>query len=184
MSNLNKIFSSCKKDMEKIFDQLKSEIYCIRLGSKSVSSLLGEMNVKYNNTSSLLLEVSNIHVLDHRNISIRPWDRNILPYIEKSIINANLGFTPTHKGNTIHIHLPVITEERRRFFIKKIKSQTEHAKILIRETRKKNKKNIKKIKVSEDISKNGEKYIQKITIEYIDKINDFFSKKEKEILKI
>ena len=118
------------------------------------------------------------------NISIHPWDRSIISDIEKAIINANLGFMPTNKGDSIHIHLPIITEESRKNFMKKIKLQTEHAKVLVRNIRKKSKQHIKKLKISEDVSKTGENRIQKMTIEYIEKIENFFLHKEKEILRI
>ncbi|WP_185857238.1 ribosome-recycling factor [Blattabacterium cuenoti] len=184
MDELNNIFSSCKEKMEEIFKKLTKEIHRVRLGSKSVSSFLGKIKIKCYGTFFSLTEVANISIIDNMNISIHPWDRTIISNIEKAIINANLGFMPTNKGDSIHIHLPIITEESRKNLIKKIKSQTEHAKILVREIRKKNNQYIRKLKISEDISKTGENYIQKMTSEYIQKIENFFIHKEKEILKI
>ncbi|ACY40150.1 ribosome recycling factor [Blattabacterium sp. (Blattella germanica) str. Bge] len=184
MDELNDIFFSCKKDMEKILKQLKEEIHRIRLGSKSVASILEKIKIKCYGSSFLLIEVANITVVDNMNITIHPWDRSIVSYIDKAIIDANLGFMPTNKGESIHIHLPIITEEGRKNLMKKIKSQTEHAKILIRNVRKKNNQHIKKLKISEDFSKSGENRIQKITSEYIHQIDDFFLYKEKEILRI
>ncbi|WP_185863165.1 ribosome recycling factor [Blattabacterium cuenoti] len=184
MNGLNNIFSSCEEDMENILKQLKKEIYRIRLGSKSVSSFLGKIKIKCYETFFPLMEVSNISIIDNMNISIHPWDRSIVPAIEKAIINANLGFIPTNKGDSIHIHLPIITEESRKNLIKRIKLQIEEAKILIRKIRKNNNQCIKKLKISEDISRMGEHRIQKITDEYIQKIEDFFLQKKKEILNI
>ncbi|WP_185867061.1 ribosome-recycling factor [Blattabacterium cuenoti] len=184
MDELNDIFCCCKIDMEKILKQLKEEIHRIRLGSKSVSSFLGKIKIKCYGTFFPLMEVANISIIDNMNISIHPWDRSIISDIDKAIINANLGFMPTNKGDSIHIHLPIITEESRKNFMKKIKLQTEHAKILVRNIRNKSKKYIKRLKISEDVSKTGENRIQKMTIEYIDKIENFFLQKEKEILRI
>ncbi|QIK16524.1 ribosome recycling factor [Blattabacterium sp. DPU] len=184
MDELNNIFLSCKKDMEKIFNKLKKEIHRVRLGSQSVSSFLSKIKIKCYGTFFPLIEVANISIIDNMNISIHPWDRSIISEIEKTIINANLGFMPTNKGDSIYIHLPIVTEESRKNLMKKIKSQTEHAKILVREIRKKNKQHIRKLKISKDFSKTGENHIQKITSEYIKKIEDFFLYKEKEILKI
>ncbi|WP_185852067.1 ribosome-recycling factor [Blattabacterium cuenoti] len=184
MDELNEILSSCKENMEEIFKKLTKEIHRIRLGSKSVSSFLGKIKIKCYGTFFSLIEVSNISIVDNMNISIHPWDLSIISNIEKAIINANLGFMPTNKGDSIHIHLPIITEESRKILIKKIKSQTEHAKILVREIRKKNNQHIRKLKISEDISKTVENHIQKMTSEYIQKIESFFIHKEKEILKI
>ncbi|AFJ90936.1 ribosome recycling factor [Blattabacterium sp. (Blaberus giganteus)] len=184
MDELNDIFFSCKKDMEKILKQLKKEIHRVRLGSKSVSSFLEKIKIKCYGTFFPLIEVANISIIDNMNISIHPWDRSIISDIDKAIIDANLGFMPTNKGDSIHIHLPVITEENRKNFMKKIKLQTEHAKVFVRKIRKKNNQHIKKLKISEDVSKIGENRIQKITNEYIQKIENFFLHKEKEILKI
>lgn len=184
MDELNDIFSSCQEDMDKILKKMKKEIHRVRLGSKSVSSFLGEIKIKCYGTFFPLIEVANISIIDNMNISIHPWDRSIISYIEKAIINANLGFMPTNKGDSIHIHLPIITEENRKNLMKKIKLQTEHAKILVRKIRKKNNQYIRKLKISEDISKAGENRIQKMTSEYIQKIDNFFLHKEKEILRI
>ncbi|WP_341654885.1 ribosome recycling factor [Blattabacterium cuenoti] len=184
MDELNDIFSYCKKDMETILEKLKKEIHRVRLGSKSVSSFLGKIKIKCYGTFFPLIEVANISIIDNMNISIHPWDRSIISDIDKAIINSNLGFIPTNKGDSIHIHLPIMTEENRKNMIKKIKLQTEHAKILVRRIRNKNNQHIKKLKISEDVSKTGESRIQKITNEYIKKIENFFLHKEEEILRI
>ncbi|WP_341655666.1 ribosome recycling factor [Blattabacterium cuenoti] len=184
MDELNNIFSYCKKDMETILEKLKKEIHRVRLGSKSVSSFLGKIKIKCYGTFFPLIEVANISIIDNMNISIHPWDRSIISDIDKAIINSNLGFIPTNKGDSIHIHLPIMTEENRKNMIKKIKLQTEHAKILVRRIRNKNNQHIKKLKISEDVSKTGESRIQKITNEYIKKIENFFLHKEEEILRI
>ncbi|WP_341655313.1 ribosome recycling factor [Blattabacterium cuenoti] len=184
MDELNDIFSYCKKDMETILEKLKKEIHRVRLGSKSVSSFLGKIKIKCYGTFFPLIEVANISIIDNMNISIHPWDRSIISDIDKAIINSNLGFIPTNKGDSIHIHLPIMTEENRKNIIKKIKLQTEHAKILVRRIRNKNNQHIKKLKISEDVSKTGESRIQKITNEYIKKIENFFLHKEEEILRI
>ncbi|WP_185861188.1 ribosome-recycling factor [Blattabacterium cuenoti] len=184
MDELNNIFFHCKNDMDKILKQLKTEIHRVRLGSKSVSSFLERIKIKCYGTFLPLIEVANISIIDNMNISINPWDRSINSVIEKAIIDANLGFMPTNKGDSIHIRLPIITEESRINLVKKIKLQTEHAKILVRKIRKKNKQNIKRLKISEDLSNIGENRIQKMTNEYIQKIENFFLHKEEEILKI
>ncbi len=184
MEDLNKIFSFCKKDMQNVFLKLKKEIHTIRLGSKSVAYSLSNIKVKCYGAYSLLLEVSNITTVDNMNIIIKPWDKTILSQIEKSIIDSNLGVTPTNRGDTIHILIPVITEEGRKNIIKNIKIQSEKAKVHIRNIRKKNNNNIKKLKISKDIYKKGEIHIQIITDKYTKKIDEFFLYKENEILKI
>ncbi|WP_185851493.1 ribosome recycling factor [Blattabacterium cuenoti] len=183
MDEFNKIFFYCKKDMEKILEKFQKEIHRIRLGSKSIIPFIEKIKIKCYGALFPLIEVANIHIIDNINITIQPWDRSIISNIDKAIIDSNLGVMPTNKGEYIHIHLPIITEEGRKNLMKKIKSQTEQAKVFIRNTRKKNNQNIKKLKLSEDLHKKGENRIQKITNEYIQKIDCFFLSKEKEILK-
>ncbi|AWU43994.1 ribosome recycling factor [Blattabacterium sp. (Cryptocercus kyebangensis)] len=184
MDELNKIFFSCKKDMEIILKKLQEEIHRIRLGSKSILSFLEKIKIKCYGSFLPLIEVANITIVDNMNLTIQPWDRSIISHIDKAIIDTNLGFMPTNKGEYIHINLPIITEEGRKNLMKRIKKQTEKAKVSVRIVRKKNNQSIKKLKLAQDLSKSGENRIQKITIEYIKNIDNFFLYKEKEILKI
>ncbi|WP_185864947.1 ribosome-recycling factor [Blattabacterium cuenoti] len=184
MEELKVIVDSCNKEMDKILNNLKQDIFHIRLGSRSIIVLLEKMKVKCYNTLLSLSEIANITIIDNMNITIQPWDLSIIGNIDKTIIDANLGFTPVNKGKLIHINLPIITEESRKNLLKKIKNYTEKSKILIRKIRKINNQRIKNIKISEDLSKIGENEIQKITTLYINKIEDIFISKKKEILTI
>ncbi|WP_185850294.1 ribosome recycling factor [Blattabacterium cuenoti] len=184
MDELNNIFFSCRNDMKKIIEKLKEDVHYLRLGSKFIVSFLSKMNIKCYGTFLPMMEIANITIIDNMNISIQPWDRSIISNIDKAIVDANLGFMPTNKGDSIHINLPIITEEERKNLIKKVKMQIEHAKVLIRNIRKKSNQNIKKLKISEDLLKSAEIRIQKITIEYIKEIDNFLKNKEIEILKI
>ncbi|WP_185877296.1 ribosome-recycling factor [Blattabacterium cuenoti] len=184
MEELKDIIFSCKKEMKIIFCNLKKEINHIRLGSKSIVSFLEKIKVKYYGSFITLIEISSITIVDNMNIIVTPWDSNTTSLIDKAIINANLGFTPTNKGTSIHIHIPVLTEESRNDLVKKIKNYTDQSKILIRNIRKKYNQYLKKLNFSEDLNKIGENKIQKITNEYIEKINILFFIKEKEILTI
>ncbi|WP_185873232.1 ribosome-recycling factor [Blattabacterium cuenoti] len=184
MEKLEKIFSFCIKDMEKIFNILKKDISKIRLGIRSLASTLEKIKIKYYNKFVPLLEISSITIIDNKNITIQPWDKTIISTIDKAIIDENLGFMPTNKGGIIYIKMPSITEEGRKNLVKKIKIYTEHSKILIRNIRNKNKKNIKKLIISEDLLKLGENKIQNITSDYIKKIDFFYDQKKEETLRI
>ncbi|WP_185873769.1 ribosome-recycling factor [Blattabacterium cuenoti] len=184
MDELNKIFFSCKEDMKKIFKNFQKDLHYLRLGSNSILPILEKIKVKCYDSFFPLIELANISIIDNMNLNIHPWDRSIISHIDKAIINENLGFIPTNKGEYLHINLPIITEEGRKNLIKKIKLITEKTKIFIRNKRKKNNQYIKKLKISEDLSKKGENYIQKITNNYIKNIDIFFLLKKKEILKI
>ncbi|AWU45235.1 ribosome-recycling factor [Blattabacterium punctulatus] len=184
MDELNKIFFSCKKDMKIILKKLQEEIYPIRLGSKSILTFLEKIKIKCYGTFLPLIEVANINIVDNMTLTVQPWDRFLISHIDKAIIDTNLGIMPTNKGDYIQINIPIITEEGRKNLIKKIKKQIEQAKIYVRIIRKKNNQSIKKLKLTQDLSKSGENSIQKITIEYIQNIDNLFLYKEKEILKI
>ncbi|WP_185882857.1 ribosome-recycling factor [Blattabacterium cuenoti] len=184
METLNEILFSCKKEMNNSFEKFKEEINRIRLGGKSISDYIGKIKVKCYGTYVPLWEISNITVVDNMNIHIHPWDRSNILDIEKFMIEANLGFMITNKGEYIHIHIPILTEETRKNILKKIKIQTEEEKISIRIIRKKNNRFIKKLNFSDDEKKKGEIQIQKTTNEFIRKIDDFFLHKKENILKI
>ncbi|AWU42492.1 ribosome recycling factor [Blattabacterium punctulatus] len=184
MDELNKIFSSCKKNMKIILKKLQEEIYPIRLGSQSILSFLEKIKIKCYGTFLPLIEVANINIIDNMTLKIQPWDRSLISPIDKAIIDTNLGIMPTNKGDYIQINIPIITEEGRKNLIKKIKKQIEQAKISVRIIRKKNNQSIKKLKLAQDLSKSVENRIQKITIEYIQNIDNIFLYKKKEILKI
>ncbi|WP_185877818.1 ribosome-recycling factor [Blattabacterium cuenoti] len=184
MEKLDEILSLCTEEMEKIFNILKKNISQIRLGIRSLASTLEKIKIKYYNEFVPLLEISNILIVDNKNITIQPWDKTIISLIDKTIIDANLGLMPTNKGGIIYIKIPSITEEGRLDLVKKIKVYTEHSKILIRNIRKKNNQHIKKLIISDDLLKLGENKIQNITNKYIKKIDIFSNKKKEEILRI
>lgn len=178
------IINECDKEMNKIFSNLKKNSQKIRLGSRSIVSILEKLKIKcYENTFIPLLELANINIVDNMNIEIHPWDNSLISKIDKSIIDENLGFTPTNKGKYIYINIPILTEESRKNLVKKMKNYIEHAKMLIRNSRKKTNQNIKKLKLTEDENKFFVKKIQKITEKYNQKIDLFFVKKKEEILK-
>ncbi|WP_317167991.1 ribosome-recycling factor [Blattabacterium cuenoti] len=170
--------------MKKILNQLQEEIHRMRLGSQSILSILENIRVKCYGTFLPMIEISTINIVDHMNLTIEPWDRTLISNIDKAVIDANLGFMPTNKGNLLYIHLPILTEESRINLMKRIKTKIEKSKILIRTVRKKNNQSIKQLKLSDDLSKIGENHIQKTTKEYIQKIEILFHEKEKEILNI
>ncbi|WP_185882348.1 ribosome-recycling factor [Blattabacterium cuenoti] len=185
MEEINEIYSSCQKDMNNILKQFKNDIIRIRLGSQSLLSFLEKIKIKYYDFFIDLIKIANISILDNMNLTIRPWDKSLISIIDKAIIDSNLGLMPTNKGEYIHIRIPIMTEEGRKHLIKKIKTETEQSKILIRVIRKKyNHMMKKKLNLSQDILKEGEYHIQKITNNYIQKINEIFILKEQEILTI
>ncbi|MBP5400257.1 MAG: ribosome recycling factor, partial [Bacteroidales bacterium] len=124
---------------------------------------------------------------DARQIVIQPWERNMLPIIEKAILAANLGFTPQNNGEFIRIVVPSLTEERRKELVKKVKQETEQNKVTIRNIRRNANDTAKKLKdngVPEDEAKKLEADIQKMTDDFIAKIDKMAEAKEKEIMTV
>ena len=140
--------------------------------------------VDYYGTPTPLSQVANVSTPDARTLSIQPWEKALVPEIEKAIMNANLGFNPMNNGESVIINVPPLTEERRKELAKLAKAETETAKVSIRNARKEANNEIKKSEVSEDEQKNYEIDVQKHTDLYIKKTDEIYVRKEKEILTV
>ena len=178
---IQKTLESAKEKMNNSILFLEKELLNIRAG-KANPVMLNSVSVDYYGNPTPLNQLSSINTPDARSISIQPWEKSLLPDIEKAIIDANLGFNPMNNGESILINIPPLTEERRRELVKLAKSEAENAKINIRNTRKDANHSIKKMRFPEDLEKNAEIDIQDLTDKYISKVDSIFSTKEKEIL--
>jgi ribosome recycling factor len=120
-------------------------------------------------------------------VAIQPWEKNLIPVIEKAIMNANLGFNPDNNGEIIRINVPVLTEERRRDLVKQAQQEGENAKVSIRSVRKDANESLKKLLkegLSEDLEKDGEVEVQKLTDEFGLTVENLVKIKEKDIMTI
>ena len=179
---LDLIFDLAKESMSNAITHLEKKLMNIRAG-KANPNMLSNVTIEYYGTNTPLSQVANINTPDGRTIIIQPWEKTILPEIEKGIEIANLGFNPMNNGENIIINVPTLTEERRTELAKQAKTETEEAKIAIRNARKEANNEIKKYSnFSEDLKKNSELDIQEITNNYIDKVDKIFDLKEKEIM--
>jgi ribosome recycling factor len=131
-----------------------------------------------------LSQIANVSTPDPRTISVQPWEKNMLQEIEKAIMNANLGFNPMNNGDVILINVPPLTEERRRDLSKQAKAEAEHAKVGIRNARKEANNEIKKTDIADDMKKDTEAIVQKLTDSFVKEIDETFSVKEKEIMTV
>ena len=183
---INFIIDQAKESMEASIMHLNKSLLNIRAG-KASPQMLGSVVVDYYGSATPLSQVANINVPDARTLSVTPWEKNMLQPIEKAIMIANLGLNPMNNGETIMINIPILTEERRRDLAKQAKSEAEDAKISIRNARKDANNDIKKQEkegVSEDICKEAEERVQKLTDAYIKKIDEVYAEKEDEIMTI
>ena len=183
---VNKIKKSTKSEMEAAIAHLEQELTKIRAGRANPSMLNGIM-VDYYGNPSPLSQVANISIPDARSLSIKPWEKSLLPEIEKAIFGANLGLTPQSDGENIRINIPALTEERRKELAKQIKNEGENAKISLRNARKHANDSLKQLNkdgLSDDLTKDAEGEIQTITKNFSTKVDDFVKAKEKEIMSI
>jgi ribosome recycling factor len=180
---MNFILDAAKESMEQAVSHLEKEMLNIRAG-KANPIMLSTVKVEYYGTPTPLSQVANINTPDARTLTVQPWEKNLLADIEKAILIANLGFNPMNNGESVIINIPPLTEERRRDLAKLAKAESENAKIVIRAARKDANDEIKKSEASEDVQKNYEIDIQTLTDEFIKKVDEIFSLKEKEILTV
>ena len=183
MEELEFIIEACEESMTNAVKHLERELLNIRAG-KANPTMLSSVKLDYYGSSTQLSQVANINTPDAQTLSVQPWEKDKLQDIEKAIQIANLGFNPMNNGESIIISIPPLTEERRIELVKIAKSEIEDAKISIRNSRKDANNEIKKIEISTDQKAISEKEIQTLTDNYITRIDEIFSSKEKEILSI
>ena len=184
MEDIDFILESTKELMDDAITHLEKQNANIRAGKASPIMLAGVM-VEYYGTLTPLNQVANVNTPDGRTISVQPWEKSMLQEIERAIMAANLGFNPMNNGETIIINVPALTEERRKELARQAKHEAEEAKIGIRNARKDANNHIKKLDtVSEDVKSNAEIDVQEMTDKYIDKVEEIFHIKEKEIMTV
>ncbi len=177
------ILDSAREAMSNALSHLDKKLANIRAGKASPSMLSGVM-VDYYGSATPLNQVANVNTPDGMTITIQPWEKAMIPEIEKGIHTANLGFNPMNNGESIIINVPPLTEERRRELAKQAKAEAEEAKIGVRNDRKNANNEIKNLDVSDDMKKNLEIDVQEMTDTHINKIDDMFNKKESEIMTV
>ncbi|QFZ54366.1 ribosome recycling factor [Oceanihabitans sp. IOP_32] len=178
------ILDTAKEAMDNAIKHLEKQLVNIRAG-KASPAMLGSVMVDYYGSQTPLSQVANVNTPDGRTITVQPWEKSMLQEIERGIAYANLGFNPMNNGETIIINVPPLTEERRLDLAKQAKAESEEAKISVRTGRKEAMNEVKRNEdISEDLKKNTEIEIQKITDSYVKKIDDIFETKEKEIMTI
>jgi ribosome recycling factor len=177
------IFESTEENMRNTIKHLEKQLLNIRAG-KASPAMLGGVMVDYYGNMTPLIQVANVNTPDARTITIQPFERKIIPNIEKGIMFANLGFNPMNNGESVIISVPPLTEERRKELVKMAKSEAEEAKIGIRNDRKIANNDIKKVEISEDEIKIAEDNIQELTNKHIKKVDAILEVKERDIMTI
>lgn len=181
------MYEDVRAKMEKAISAMESDFAGIRAG-RANPAVLDKVMVDYYGTATPVAQVGTISVPDPRMLMIQPWDASILHDIEKAILASDLGLTPNNDGKSIRLNFPAPTEERRKELVKSVSKRAEEAKVVVRNARrdaidafKAQKKNGE---ITEDDLKNAEAGIQKVTDEFIKKVDDLAKAKSDEIMEI
>src|SRR5512140_3709330 len=164
------VMKNMSAHMDKTTEALRKEYQKVRTGRAS-TSLLDEIRMDYYGTLTPLNQLATLAVPEPRTITLQPWEAKIIPAMEKAILNANLGLTPSNDGRVIRLNLPALTEERRKDIVKQLKKDAEDAKVALRNIRRDAIDGLKKLekdkKISEDELKRAEKEVQDVTNSHV-----------------
>ena len=184
---LEEIKQETLERMEKSISSLESSLQKLRTG-RANPVLLDSIQIDYYGNLTPLSQVSNISVQDAKTLLISPWEKNLVPDIEKAIQTSDLGINPATSGDVIRVILPDLTEETRRDLIKVAKSEAENSKIALRNQRRDAngllKEYLKEKEISEDEERRGQEIIQNLTDDFISKVEQLVVLKEKDLLEI
>ena len=181
------IVAQTDEKMQEALLFLEEDLRTYRVG-KANPAIFGGVTVDYYGTPTPLHQVASISAPDVKTLALQPWEKNLIPKIEKAIMDANLGLTPRNNGEIIRCTVPALTEERRRDLIKKAKTAGENAKIVVRNARRDGIELLKKAQknesMPEDTEKEAETEVQKITDKNVKKVDEIVAAKEKEIMTV
>ncbi|GHU94308.1 ribosome-recycling factor [Bacteroidia bacterium] len=185
-NDIKPVTEDAKGKMKKAVEHLEQELLAVRAG-KANPHVLDNVMVDYYGAPTHLAQVSSVTVPDARTILIQPWEKTMLHPIEKAILAANIGFTPQNNGEHIRINVPPLTEERRKDLVKQTKVEGENARMSLRNARRDAVEHFKKMQkegLSEDLAKDAEAEMQKITDTFGKQIDEVIAKKEQEIMTV
>lgn len=182
-----KVLKEAEKSMKKAVDSLQKELAKIRTGRAS-AAILDDVRVEYYGMDCPLNQVGAINVPEARMLTVTPWEKQMIPAVEKAIQKADLGLNPNSDGEMVRIQIPPLTEERRKEMAKLLKKYGEECKVSIRGARREAndtlKKQVKEKELSEDEEKKLEKQVQQLTDKYVQEADQLVEKKEKEVMEL
>jgi ribosome recycling factor len=177
--------TDCK--MHRSLETLKTSLAKVRTG-RTHAGILDHIMIAYYGNPTNLNQVASVALIDARTIGVQPWEKKLIPAIEKAIRESDMGLNPFTQGEMIRVSIPPLTEERRREIIKMVKNEVEDAKIAIRNIRRDANDNLKRLlrskQCSEDEERRSQEEIQKLTDKFVSEIDKKLAEKEREILTI
>lgn len=184
---IDDVLKDAEQRMQKSIESMKLILAKVRTGRAS-PALIQHLTVDYYGTQTAINQVANVTVQDARTLAIQPWEKPLVPLIEKAIMESDLGLNPMTAGETIRLPLPPLTEERRKEMAKVVSGEGENGKIAIRNVRRDANGSIKELlkekEISEDDDKRAHDLIQKLTDQYIVKVDAVVAEKEAEIMTV
>ncbi|HFD91817.1 MAG TPA: ribosome recycling factor [Gammaproteobacteria bacterium] len=181
------IKQDARERMGKSITALKHDFAKIRTG-RAHTSLLDHIKVPYYGDEVPLNQVANVAVGDSRMLTVTPWEKNMVPVVEKAIASSDLGLNPSTSGNVIRVNLPPLTEERRKEMTRIVKAEAESARVAIRNIRRDANSDFKALlkekEISEDEERRAEEDIQKMTDQFIAEVDKLLAEKEAELMEI
>lgn len=182
---INEIIQDAQVRMEKSVETFRTHISKVRTG-RAQPSLLDGIQVEYYGSPTPLRQLANVVAEDARTLAVTVFDRSLIAAVEKAILTSDLGLNPASAGTTIRVPLPPLTEERRRDLIKIVKGEAEQGKIAVRNVRRDANVQVKALvkdkEISEDQERRAQDEIQKLTDEYVKKVDEVLAAKEQELL--
>jgi len=184
---IDEILKDAEQRMQKSIESMRGEMAKIRTGRAS-PALIDHLSVDYYGVATPISQVANISVQDARTLAVQPWEKNMVPVVERAIMEANLGLNPVTAGDLIRIPMPPLTEERRKEMVKVAAAEGESGKVAIRNIRRDANSDFKTLlkdkEISEDQEKDAEGSIQGLTDKYVAQVDDVVKEKEAEILTV
>ncbi|MCS5562549.1 MAG: ribosome recycling factor [Marinobacter nauticus] len=184
---INDIKAEAEKKMKKSLEALHSAFNKIRTG-RAHPAILDSVMVNYYGQETPLKQVASVNVEDNRTLTVAPWEKNLVPTIEKAIMTSDLGLNPATSGDIIRVPMPMLTEETRKEMVKQAKADAEHGRVSIRNARRDANHMIKELvkekAISEDDQHRGEDEIQKLTDKYIAEVEKMLKSKEEDLMAV
>jgi ribosome recycling factor len=184
---VNDLIKDLQGSLDKGLDAFKRDLAKVRTGRASLAILDG-VRVDYYGTPTPLNQVASCNVADPRLITIKPWERSLIPEIEKAIRTAQLGLNPSSDGEMVRLPMPALTQERRQELVKVVRKMAEEAKVALRGSRREVNEMLKELlkdgNITEDDERTGLKKVQETTDKAVAKADEILAKKEAEILEV
>lgn len=184
---IDDIKADAEKRMKKSLEALSAAFNKIRTG-RAHPAILDSVHVNYYGQETPLKQVASVNVEDNRTLTVSPWEKNLIPTIEKAIMSSDLGLNPATSGDIIRVPMPMLTEDTRREMVKQAKHDAENARVAIRNARRDANNDLKDLEkekeITEDDHRRGEDLIQKLTDQYIAEVDKALKSKEDDLMAV